>query len=140
MAAISCEIVWLKYLLADLTVSHTQPVVLHCDSKSALHIVANPIFHEQTKHIELDCHLICDKIQEGIISIAYTSSNSQIAHILTKSLHHSPLFNSLLLKMRVIDIHSPSYRGMLECTKQLPSKQHTSAMQDTGLHNSVIPH
>ncbi|RVW34103.1 Retrovirus-related Pol polyprotein from transposon RE1 [Vitis vinifera] len=52
MASITCELTWLKYLLDDLQVEHLQPAKLFCDSKAALHIVVNPIYHERTKHIE----------------------------------------------------------------------------------------
>ncbi|XP_020529457.1 uncharacterized protein LOC110008145 [Amborella trichopoda] len=58
MAISSCKLTWLKFMLTDLGVSHFRPMHLHCDNQAALRIVVNLVFHERTKHIELDCHLI----------------------------------------------------------------------------------
>ena len=52
MAAALREMKWLKRLLADMGIRHNMPMELFCDSKSALYIAANPVFHERTKHIE----------------------------------------------------------------------------------------
>ena len=46
MATASYEITWIHFLLNDLQVSHSQPSILHCDNKAALHIAASPVFHE----------------------------------------------------------------------------------------------
>ena len=63
------ELTWLRYLLRDLGVLHREPSLLYCDNKAALHIVANLVFHERTGHIEMDCHYIQDKIQDGFVVI-----------------------------------------------------------------------
>lgn len=67
MTAITCELTWLRYLLHDLCIDHSEPATLYCDNQGAIHIAANPIYHERTKHIELDCHIVREIIQKGEI-------------------------------------------------------------------------
>jgi len=38
MATTCCEITWLKNILKDLKINHTQPVTLFCDNQAAMHI------------------------------------------------------------------------------------------------------
>ncbi|KAK3042989.1 hypothetical protein RJ639_000966 [Escallonia herrerae] len=54
MATITSEIIWLLRLLRDLRVTYNFPVPLFCNNQAAIHIAINPVFHEQTKHIEID--------------------------------------------------------------------------------------
>lgn len=95
MAVTLCELKWLRQLLDDLCVSITQPVFLHCDNQAAICIAANLIFHERTKHIEIDCHFVWDTLQAGFITPSYIQSALQLTDILTKVLHRSH-FSSLI--------------------------------------------
>ena len=56
LAATTCELQWLTYLLHDFQVSISKPASIYCDNASAHHIARNSSFHERTKPIELDCH------------------------------------------------------------------------------------
>jgi hypothetical protein len=66
LASASCEMQWLLYLMKDLQIQCTKKPVIYCDNLSAIHIAANPVFHERTKHLEIDCHIVREKVQAGI--------------------------------------------------------------------------
>lgn len=85
MASVACEITWVLQLFKDLKVEPSRPAMLFCDNKATLYIAANPIFHERTKHIEVDCHLVREKVLEGMIKTFHVSTNAQVADIFTKA-------------------------------------------------------
>ena len=62
MAVATCELIWIKQLLQELKFGNTQQMKLCCDNQAALHIASNPVFHERTKHIEIDCHFVREKV------------------------------------------------------------------------------
>ena len=52
------KLLWLRWLLKDLGVSTSSTTPLYCDNQSAIYISHNDVFHERTKHIEINCHFI----------------------------------------------------------------------------------
>ena len=62
MATATCELVCLKQLLGELKFGKIDQMELVCDNQAALHVTSNPVFHERTKHIEIDCHIVREKI------------------------------------------------------------------------------
>ena len=58
LADTTSELLWLRWLLKDLGVSTSSATPLYCNNQSAIHIAHNDVFHEQTKHIKIDCHFI----------------------------------------------------------------------------------
>ncbi|RVX06405.1 Retrovirus-related Pol polyprotein from transposon TNT 1-94 [Vitis vinifera] len=80
------EIIWLRGMLAELDFSETDPTPLHADNISAIQITANPVYHERTKHIEVDCHSIREAFEARVITLPHISTDLQIADIFTKAL------------------------------------------------------
>ena len=62
MTQSACEIMWIHQLLAEVGIKTSVPTKLWCDNQVALYIASNHVFHEQTKHIEIDCHFVREKI------------------------------------------------------------------------------
>ncbi|KAJ0587500.1 putative RNA-directed DNA polymerase [Helianthus annuus] len=100
MRRVTAELAWLTRLLHEFQVPKVTPIPLKCDNQAAIYIAKNPVFHERTKHIELDCHFVREKLQEGLISLSHTRSNTQVADIFTKSLA-TPQHRDLLHKLGV---------------------------------------
>jgi len=105
MTSTCCELTWLRHLFTYLHMPVSDPVALHCDNQAALHIAKNPVFHEKTRHIEMDYHFIWDKILRGEIATRYVISSQQLTNVFTKALGKEK-FKQLMCKLGVIDIHS----------------------------------
>ncbi|KAK6124979.1 hypothetical protein DH2020_041253 [Rehmannia glutinosa] len=104
MSQTVCELLWLSYLATDLHICYSLPIPIWCDNQAALYIVANPVFHERTKHVEIDCHIVRDKYKAGFVLPQKVSTKVQLADLFTKSLGVG-VFASLLCKLGMQDFH-----------------------------------
>nr|XP_016449164.1 PREDICTED: uncharacterized mitochondrial protein AtMg00810-like [Nicotiana tabacum] len=86
LSKVVTELSWLSRLLVDLDVSSSSPISVFCDNMAAIHIAKNPVFHERTKHIEVDYHFIRTTLAEGLIQLFHVSTTNQLADLFTKSL------------------------------------------------------
>ncbi|CAM8905835.1 unnamed protein product [Rhodiola kirilowii] len=108
MASACSEIIWLIRLLADMNVPVTTPVALFCDNQSAIHLARNPVFHERTKHVEIDCHFTRQFVNTGTINPTAIHTSEQPADLFTKPLTHDHLIY-LSSKLGVSNfLHSPA--------------------------------
>ncbi|KAL0297759.1 UNVERIFIED_CONTAM: Retrovirus-related Pol polyprotein from transposon RE1 [Sesamum radiatum] len=102
MGSTVCELSWVVYLLHDFGITVPTPIPFLCDNQVALHIVNNPVFHERTKHLEIDCHIVRDKFKSGLIAPSHVPRKAQLADFFTKSLP-APSFFLLLSKLGLVD-------------------------------------
>ena len=90
---ITAEIAWLSRLFNDLDVPDIIPIPVNCDSQAAIYLAKNLVFHEQTNHIDLDCHFVREKLAAGLISLSHIFTTLQLTDVLTKPLtglqHHN---------------------------------------------------
>ena len=112
MAATAREIVWLQSFVQDLGITTPMLMPMHCDNKAAIFIAENLAFHERTKHIEIDCHFIHDKVLMRVISTPHVSSSDQLANIFTKSVS-GVSYNCIGSKLGMFDLYSPACGGVL---------------------------
>ena len=85
LSTTTAEIVWLRWLLADLGVSGDAPTTILCDSATAIQIANDLVKHELTKHIGMDAFFTRSHCQQSTIHLEYVSSEVQLADFFTKA-------------------------------------------------------
>ncbi|GMJ13708.1 hypothetical protein HRI_005040000 [Hibiscus trionum] len=105
MTSATCELVWLTALLSSFGVQISQ-TSLFCDNQSSVHLASNQVFHERSKHIEVDCHFIREKVAAGFLKLFHIRSLNQLADMFTKALPSSS-FHHFVFKLGLLDIHQP---------------------------------
>ncbi|KAF5812650.1 putative RNA-directed DNA polymerase [Helianthus annuus] len=107
MATTVSELIWLRWLLGELGVPQSSPTMMFCDNQAARSIANNPVFHERTKHVEMDCYFVRERIESKEVCTVPIESRLQLADLFTKGLGAARL-RFLLDKLGVVDLHAPA--------------------------------
>ncbi|KAL0367182.1 UNVERIFIED_CONTAM: Retrovirus-related Pol polyprotein from transposon RE1 [Sesamum radiatum] len=110
MGTTACELQRISYLLHDFQLFVPTPIPLYCDNQATAHIVANLVFHERKKHLEIDCHLIRDKFKAVFLIPSYIPRRLQLADMFTKLLPHA-VFSVALPKMGLVSFSQVHLEG-----------------------------
>ena len=99
MSSACSEIVWLRRLLFELGFSQSTITPFDANNTSAIQIVANLVFHECTKNIEVDCHYIREAYDK-IVTLPHETTDLEVVDIFTHPLprvKHQFFVNKLML-------------------------------------------
>jgi hypothetical protein len=125
------QILWMIQTLADLKVTYTDPIPLHCDNTSAISVSKNHVLHSKMKHIPIKYHFLKEQVTNRVVQLNYIPSTEQIADIFTKPLAKTP-FEYLRQKLGVIPsltYEIPSCQGEYVLVEYLiPPKQYHNSL------------
>jgi hypothetical protein len=73
-------------LLTGLFDLEMEATTILCENQSCIKMTENLVFHDKSKHIEIQYHYIHDMVQRGAIKLQYVSTDEWVADVLTKPL------------------------------------------------------
>ena len=80
------ESVWFDQLFKLLNHPFTAKFQLYIDNQSAIALATNPIFQQQSKHIEILYHWLQEVYDTGLFRLNYISTHNMKADMCTKAL------------------------------------------------------
>jgi hypothetical protein len=114
MTSIIKEIVWLCWLLAYIRVFVFHLTSMYCDNQSSIQIAHNSVFHERTKHIEIECHLTHHHLKHDTITLPFVSSFLHIVDYFIKS-HSISCFFLDTCSCRIVSLRRDVKKYKLFC-------------------------
>ncbi|GJZ25745.1 ribonuclease H-like domain-containing protein [Tanacetum coccineum] len=118
MASATYETGWLVNMLLSLGLSELLPVDLHYDNSSAIQLATNTVFHEKSKHFDLDVHFVREKVDESVVKNVKIHTDLQVADIFIKCLgivQHRMFCG----KLGLVDMFAGTLAGKVLCKKSL---------------------
>ncbi|GAV79611.1 hypothetical protein CFOL_v3_23076 [Cephalotus follicularis] len=103
----TAELIWLRSLLLQTSLLVSKLMKMFYDNQAVIYIASNPVYHEQIKHIEIDCQFVRDAVIKKLVETPFVSSSGQLADVLTKSLF-APNFCMCCNKLSMGDLYAPA--------------------------------
>ena len=72
----AAQLAWIRTLLKDLCIYIHSPPIIWCDNINAMALAANLVFHARTKHVEVDCHFIRERVVRKDIDVRYVPTQT----------------------------------------------------------------
>ena len=133
------ECVRVKGVMDEIGFDLDGPITLLMDSKSAICLANNPMYHKRSKHIDIKYHWIREKVgEDGVVQLIHVGTNDMVADILTKPLSAEPF-----------EKHVGNITGMNNCnancaegfwTVEAGEEYHSSDEEEGGVLAGSIPH
>lgn len=101
------ELIWIRDIQTEMSFVRKALMRLYYDNLLAIYTVQNSDFHERTKYIEVDGHVVREKYDAVMIEPKHLCFSNQLADLLTKSLGRS-LCSSICEKLGMYDIYTPT--------------------------------
>jgi hypothetical protein len=114
------QAIWMARLLGELLGREPEVVELKVDSKSALALARNLVFHERSNHIDLRYHFIRNCLAEGTLSATYINTVDQLTDILTKALGRVK-FQELRARIGMVQIGRDRDQGEIDRDSPRPN-------------------
>nr|GFB88488.1 ribonuclease H-like domain-containing protein [Tanacetum cinerariifolium] len=89
VANVVAETAWLRNLLRELHSPLLNANLVYCDNISAVYMSANPVQHQQMKHIKIEIHFVRDMVTASQVRVLHVPSRFQYADIFNKGLPSS---------------------------------------------------
>ena len=67
------ESLWLQSPLHELGIFLSTRPVLWCDNIGSTYLIANPVFHARTKHVEINYHFVKEKVNQKSLEVHFIS-------------------------------------------------------------------
>jgi hypothetical protein len=110
-AIVTCEALWLAQVLAEEHGSEPVAPLLKVENKSAIALVKNPVLFGQSKHIEVNYHLIRECEDKGLIKVKLNRSGEQLSDILTNPLGRAK-FQDFSSRIGVINVNGAARQNL----------------------------